>query len=468
MFFNRKEDVRPRRPGTGASARATSPSKPLSPRFARLVRESWWLVIVAAIGWLALILATYRTSDPGWSYSGAGTAIANKGGVAGAWLADLLLYLFGASAWWWAIAGVVLIVASYRRIGDPETESDHPFAFGALGFLLVLTSSCALEALRFTQLPIALPQAPGGAIGDLIGSNHAKAIGYNGAALLLVAVFLAGWSLFFGMSWLKLMESIGGAIERTVTSFRRRAEDRAERRLAEHALAEREAVVEHCARRDRAARARAGRDRAAGSPEIGARDQGAAAAALPRAAGFGTAAARAARGGAAPAGIGQCRSLEYTSRLIERKLADFGVSVRVLAAYPGPVITRFEIEPGVGVKGSQIVNLIKDPRARAVGGQHPRRRDDSGQVVHGPRAAESQAADRQADRDPVVATYNDNASALTLALGKDIRRQDDRRRSRADAASAGRGTTGSGKSVAVNAMILSLLYKAEPRRCGCC
>ena len=95
-------------------------------------------------------------------------------------------------------------------------------------------------------------------------------------------------------------------------------------------------------------------------------------------------------------------TLEFTSRLIERKLADFGVAVRVLAAYPGPVITRYEIEPAVGVKGAQIVNLVKD-LARALSVViDPRRRDDPGQVVHGARAAESEAADRQADRDPVV------------------------------------------------------------------
>src|SRR5213076_3360003 len=83
----------------------------LSPRFARLVRESWWLLVVAGFVWLALILATYAKTDPGWSFSGVGGPIANRGGVAGAWLADLLLYLFGASAWWWVVAGIVLLVA---------------------------------------------------------------------------------------------------------------------------------------------------------------------------------------------------------------------------------------------------------------------------------------------------------------------------------------------------------------------
>src|SRR5258708_1241699 len=110
MFFKRKEQ--PRRGRSTAADRAvqTAADPPLSPRFARLVRESWWLVIVAAFIWLALILATYAKTDPGWSFSGTGGALGNKGGVAGAWLADLLLYLFGLSAWWWVVAGAVLVV----------------------------------------------------------------------------------------------------------------------------------------------------------------------------------------------------------------------------------------------------------------------------------------------------------------------------------------------------------------------
>ena len=159
-------------------------------------------------------------------------------------------------------------------------------------------------------------------------------------------------------------------------------------------------------------------------------------------------------------------TLEFTSRLIERKLADFGVAVKVLAAYPGPVITRFEIEPAVGVKGAQIVNLMKDlARALSVVSIR-RRRDDSRQVVHGARAAES-ASGRSCKpgRDPVVDDRTTTrASPLTLALGKDIAGKP----VIADLARMPHllvaGTTGSGKSVAVNAMILSLLYKAEPRQ----
>ncbi|HEY3584546.1 MAG TPA: DNA translocase FtsK, partial [Casimicrobiaceae bacterium] len=157
-------------------------------------------------------------------------------------------------------------------------------------------------------------------------------------------------------------------------------------------------------------------------------------------------------------------TLEFTSRLIERKLADFGVSVKVLAAYPGPVITRYEIEPAVGVKGAQIVNLVKD-LARALSVVSIR-------VVETIPGKSCMALELPNPRRQVVklvellasATYNDAPGVLTLALGKDIAGKP----TIADLAKMPHllvaGTTGSGKSVAVNAMILSLLYKAEPRQ----
>jgi S-DNA-T family DNA segregation ATPase FtsK/SpoIIIE len=157
-------------------------------------------------------------------------------------------------------------------------------------------------------------------------------------------------------------------------------------------------------------------------------------------------------------------TLDYTSRLIERKLADFGVSARVLAAYPGPVITRYEIEPAVGVKGAQIVNLIKD-LARALSVVSIRvvetipGKSCMGLELPNPRRQVVKLVEILAS-----ATYNDMPGALTLALGKDIA-------GKPVVADLGRmphllvaGTTGSGKSVAVNAMILSLLYKAEPKQ----
>src|SRR5437870_518986 len=171
MFFNRKEVPSRRRAASAAVTAKHSVAAGLSPRFARLVRESWWFIVVAAFLWLALILATYDKSDRGWSFTGTGDAIANRGGVAGAWLADLLLYLFGFSAWWWVVAGIVLVAAGYRRIRHPELATDHPLPLGALGFGLVLLCSAALEALRFYKLPAVLPLAAGGALGEFLGTN---------------------------------------------------------------------------------------------------------------------------------------------------------------------------------------------------------------------------------------------------------------------------------------------------------
>ncbi len=458
MFLNKKEAVIRRRQSVAAA-----PTAALSPRFARLVRESWWLVVVAAFVWLALILATYSRNDPGWSFSGVGGPIVNKGGIVGAWLSDLLLYLFGFSAWWWVVAGVVLVVAGYRRIGHPELATDHPLSLGVLGFVLVLIASSALEGLRLYHLPATLPQSAGGALGDVIGRWLSKLIGFNGATLLLLALFAAGSSLFFGMSWLRLMERVGAFFEGIGARVKRRAEERKDRELGAQALAVREAVV--LSKHDVVER-----DPVVVVPQV---------VELPKS-------ERVAKEKQRPLFFDMpdsplpplallddapsaqemvsAETLEFTSRLIERKLADFGVAVRVLAAYPGPVITRYEIEPAVGVKGAQIVNLMKD-LARALSVVSIR-------VVETIPGKSCMGLELPNPKRQIVklveilssATYNDNASPLTLALGKDIAGK----AVIADLAKMPHllvaGTTGSGKSVAVNAMILSLLYKAEPKQ----
>src|SRR5437879_1051850 len=156
-------------------------------------------------------------------------------------------------------------------------------------------------------------------------------------------------------------------------------------------------------------------------------------------------------------------TLEYTSRLIEKKLADFGVQVKVLAAYPGPVITRYEVEPAVGVKGSQVVNLVKD-LARALSVYSIRVVETiPGKSCMG---LEIPNPHRQTVRLSEILgseAYHALNSPLAIALGKDIAGNP----VVADLARMPHllvaGTTGSGKSVALNAMILALLYKAEPR-----
>ena len=453
MFFKRNGNVR----------RKPAAAEPLSPRVSRLAREAVWIVVVAACLYLALILATYSKSDPGWSFSGTGAPIANRGGVAGAWLSDLLLYLFGISAWWWAIGGGVLVVGGFRRVIRPDERSDHPLSFALIGFALVLLASAALEAIRLWKLPATLPLAPGGALGDLVGSSLARGLGFNGATLLLLALFLAGCSLLFGISWFRVMERIGGVFESVIAWMRKRREEAEDRRIGAERTAEREQVVEQwreeiaprepvvvvppvtqVPKSDRVVKERQ-RPLFTEMPDSPLpplsllEDPPPAAEAV------------------------SAETLEYTSRLIERKLADFGVSVRVLAAYPGPVITRFEIEPAVGVKGAQIVNLMKD-LARALSVVSIR----VVETIPGKScmALELPNAKRQIVKLVEILSstaYNDAVGRLSLALGKDIA-------GKPVIADLGRmphllvaGTTGSGKSVAVNAMILSLIYKSEPR-----
>ena len=444
---------------------AATPEPTLSPRLAALVRESWWLLVVAIFAYLALILATYQRSDPGWSFSGSGTAIHNKGGAVGAWLADLLLYLFGVSAWWWVFAGIVLVVTGYRHLTRSIEAADrhHPW-LAVPGFALVLLSSAALEALRLYRLPAALPHSPGGALGEVIGSGFSRALGFNGGTLLLIALFAIGWSLFTGMSWLRLMERVGGGIERLIARLRQRRDARRDREIGAVALEEREQFVEAAREsvedREPVVVVPAMVDVPRSERVIKEKQkplfQDMPDSPLPPLALLED----------APSAQEQIspETLEFTSRLIERKLADFGVSVKVLAAYPGPVITRFEIEPAIGVKGAQIVNLMKD-LARALSVVSIRVVETiPGKSFMG---LELPNAKRQIVRLVELlssTTYNDTASPLSLALGKDIAGKpvivDLARMPHLLVA----GTTGSGKSVAVNAMILSLLYKAEPRQ----
>ncbi|MEO8566207.1 MAG: DNA translocase FtsK 4TM domain-containing protein [Betaproteobacteria bacterium] len=443
----------------------TAPEPTLSPRLAALVRESWWLLVVAIFVYLALILATYGRSDPGWSFSGTGAAIHNKGGAVGAWLADLLLYLFGISAWWWVFAGIVLVVTGYRHLTRSIDAADrhHPW-LAVPGFALVLLSSAALEALRLYRLPATLPHTPGGALGEVIGSGFSRALGFNGGTLLLIALFAIGWSLFTGMSWLRLMERIGAGIERMIASLRQRRDARRDREIGAVALEEREQFVEAAREsiedREPVVVVPAMVDVPKSERVVKEKQkplfQDMPDSPLPPLALLED----------APSAQEQIspETLEFTSRLIERKLADFGVSVKVLAAYPGPVITRFEIEPAIGVKGAQIVNLMKD-LARALSVVSIRVVETiPGKSFMG---LELPNAKRQIVRLVELlssTTYNDTASPLSLALGKDIA-------GKPVIVDLGRmphllvaGTTGSGKSVAVNAMILSLLYKAEPRQ----
>lgn len=435
-----------------------------SPRIARLIHEAWWFVLFVAVAYLTLILATYHRGDPSWSFSGTGEPVKNAGGVVGAWVADLLFYLLGSAAWWMIAAGIIALIVAFRRIRAHAT-GDYSLLVAAIGFVMLVLSSAALEATHPRLALMDGLRAPGGVFGQLIGFPLLRLLGGDGAGLLLILLWAIGLSFFTGISWLTFAEKIGYGVERFFAWMRKSIEARRDRKIGRQVSAEREHTIEQV-RYDsemrepllvvppvseipKSSRVEKEKQRALFEhlpdslllPPLSLLDE-----APPH-----------------TESVSQ-ETLDFTSRLIERKLADFGVSVKVLAAYPGPVITRYEIEPAIGVKGSQIVNLVRD-LARALSVVSIRVIE----TVPGKScmALELPNAKRQIVRlIEVLAskTYNDAASHLTLGLGKDIAGNpvvaDLARMPHVLVA----GTTGSGKSVAINAMILSLLYKSDPRQ----
>ena len=186
---------------------------PLPGKVAALLRESRLFVLVAAALYLSLVLTTFNRADPGWSHSVAAGEIRNLGGRAGAWLADMLLYLFGVSAWWWVVLLAVAATWTLRHL-DGRSVSDRRSSFIALaGFCLLLAGSSGVEALRLHSLKVALPLAPGGLVGDAVAKVLQSGFGFTGATLILLALCATTLSLFTGISWLAVMEKLGGALE---------------------------------------------------------------------------------------------------------------------------------------------------------------------------------------------------------------------------------------------------------------
>ena len=437
---------------------------PLPSKVAALLRESRLFVLVAAALYLSLILGTFNRADPGWSHSVAAGEIRNLGGKVGAWIADGLLYLFGLSAWWWVALLGLAAVWTLRRLDGGSASDRRSVAIAIAGFVALLVASSGVEALRLHSLKVALPLAPGGMIGDVVARVLQSGFGFTGATLILVAIFATTLSLFTGVSWLTVMEKLGAGLEHACLWTLERLQSWQDRKAGAIAAERREAVVEekrellieeHAPIRieapvvDIPKSSRVQKERQeplfrdlpdTPLPPLKLLDEA-----------------------SSDIEVLSPETLEYTSRLIEKKLGDFGVQVKVLAAYPGPVITRYEVDPAVGVKGSQIVNLVKD-LARALSVYSIRvvetipGKSCMGLEIPNPHRQIVRLSEIVSSR-----AYHDMHSPLTLALGKDIAGNP----VVADLARMPHllvaGTTGSGKSVALNAMILSILYKTEPR-----
>lgn len=511
-----------------------APRQPLPNRLVRLLNEARWIAFCFAFLYFVMILLSYHKADPGWSHESLVPRVANLGGRAGAWLADLLLFIFGFSAWWWCICFGLLVWRGYRRLSekfftqrDTDLPHQHESFIRWTGYAMMFTGSVGLEYLRMWSLRVELPRAPGGVLGQLIGHAVNVAFGFTGATLLLLLIFGIGFSLFFQVSWLAVAERIGAAFEVSLDWFRLRIEDREDRRQGEVAAVLRdEVVVQERAKfvekhapapapaavpapaPTSAAPARAeprlmdDEDEDEDVDDYALAPNSAPPKPVPLAKAPEPAFTAASPFKIEPSGAVQkservekekqttlfrdlpgdstlpplslldeaaavqetvpVETLEFTSRLIEKKLSDFGVEAKVVAAYPGPVVTRYEIEPATGVKGSQIVGLARD-LARSLSLTSIR----VVETIPGKNymALELPNAKRQIVRLTEIVgskVYNDSPSNLTVALGKDIA-------GKAVVADLAKmphllvaGTTGSGKSVGINATILSLLYKSDP------
>lgn len=439
-------------------------------RLSGLLREARWILFALLAVWLALVLASWHPADPGWSQSVHASGIHNKGGTFGAHLSDFLLFIFGRSAWLWVLLLVHRVVLGFYRLTSllqsRPASADLPRIHWeeGVGFALLLAGCMGIEASQMALSGAHLPAGAGGQLGRLLGMLSTSAFGQAGATILLLGMVAVGSSLFLRFSWLTVSEKVGWFLETMVRRLLEARRAREDRRVGVAKKAERaETVVarqtdlvhSQPVRIEPAVTAVPESERANQEkqqtlftlpPEKGSGD-------LPAISLLNTPGDR-------PETV-SAETIEYTSRLIEKKLADFGVRVVVVAAQAGPVITRYEIEPATGVKGSQIVNLAKDlaralslvtirvvetiPGKNLMGLELP---NPKRQVVHLSEIVGSQ-------------TYHESKSLLTVALGKDIAGNpvvaDLSRMPHLLVA----GTTGSGKSVGINAMLLSILYKAQ-------
>ena len=437
----------------------------LSNKLLLLLRETRWILLVACAVYFTVALYGYNPADPAWSHSVTGAHITNPGGVVGAYLSDLLFYLFGFSAWWCVLFMLQRVWAGYHQLRADSIFSKRTLLVSVAGFAALLLASSALEFLRLYTLKVPLPLVHGGMFGQILGKTLARGLGFTGATLLLLALIAAGFSLFSGLSWLRFVDWLGERIEASFQWVRLAWQTRQDRRIGMQATYERVALIEEEKKKrveehqpihigmpqmEVAKSARAVKEKQVSLfsdmhdsplPPLHLLDQA-----------------------TQQVEVVSTDTLEFTSRLIERKLKDFGVEVKVVAAYPGPVITRYEIEPAVGVKGSQITNLVKD-LARALSVVSIRLVETIPGKAY--MALELPNPKRQVVRLSEILSsqiYADMGSALTIAMGKDISGKpvvaDLARMPHVLVA----GTTGSGKSVAINAMILSLLYKSTPQQ----
>lgn len=464
--------------------------RPLSMQMRHRLREGLFLLCIACALFLLISLATYHPKDPSWSSTGSGKHIANLGGRVGAWFADVFLSLFGIVAYLFPILIVFTSWLGIRETGEVVREpkkKSHEWIYKAIGWFFAIAGACALVSF-YLHAKSHLPADSGGIIGDLLSKGLSALFNKTGSTLLLMTLFLCGVTFVTGLSWLGLIELIG---ERILNGFV--ALQAYRKKLVIIRAAKKQAALEAAAKQSQInLAAKRGISEEREEPVIVGRLLAAPAAPLPKAPVPVIIAKetpkelprekrkvevdpsiRMTPGTLPPftllnptppmtdkpfANI----SFEELSQLVEQRLSDFGVEARVVAVLPGPVITRFELDLAPGIKVSKITGLAKDiarslsvvsvrvveviPGKSVIGLEIP---NENRELVTLRDIFESQS-------------YAQSRSPVSLVLGKDISGSplvvDLARMPHLLVA----GTTGSGKSVSLNAMLLSMLFKAPP------
>ncbi len=439
----------------------------------RGLREAAMLILMALALFLFTALVTYHTADPGWSYTGSREAVHNAAGVVGAWFSDVLYNLFGYLSF---LFPVIIAYSGWLvlRSNHIEVNKDidyHEMGVRWSGFFVTVAMGCALTSMHFSITDGLLPLDGGGILGLWLSELMAGSLGLLGSTLILLAVFLAGITLFSGISWFRVIDTTGiGALYSYNWVYGRAVafiEGRQVKKAGEEARQQRQEVVAASKVKQAVREARGSTDiriePVMKKVEISERMDREKQIQLFEAPSDSELPALRLLDPPKPQEKGfSNEALEALSRLVEIKLADFGIEVEVVAVHPGPVITRFEMEPAPGVKASKITALSKDlarslsvpsilvveviPGKTCVGLEIP---NEHREIVSLSEILMSKQ-------------YDKSASPLTLGLGKDIAGHP----VVADLAKMPHllvaGTTGSGKSVCVNALLMSLLYKSKP------
>lgn len=457
----------------------------LSERVSVRLREGIFIVAIAVSAYLLMTLVTYSHVDPGWSQTGTAKMINNAGGRVGAFLSDLSLYLFGFCAYLFPVMfSYAAWLFFHRKLQGEITESKlHMLALRSVGFIFVIMSTAGLASLYVQPDKTYLPFTSGGILGDIIGFSLIDVFNYGGTSLILSALLLSGLTLFTGLSWLKFIDGTGAAVlmcwrgairamkNISMPRFakRKRGVDDAELAVEKVKITVRQGQGERVEPQISKAPEKSQKSVMINAPEVvklSKRSQKDKQKTLFQSPLTGTLPPLTLldenkSGGAQ----GYSRNeLEDMSKQVELRLRDFGVEVKVVAVHPGPVVTRFELQLAPGTKVSKITALAKDI-ARSMSVISVR----VVEVIQGKSVIGLELPNQHREMvrlHEILSSeqYDQARSPLSLALGKDIAGHpvvvDIAKMPHLLVA----GTTGSGKSVGMNAMILSLLYKSTPEQ----